>query len=604
MATGVSVHGQCREDQEAALLGLKSEWKFDPSYSKKMVHWNQSHECCSWAGVRCIDGYVIWLDLSNESISGDISTSSNLFSLRHLTMLDLNSNSLGGMIPHQLFALHQLMYLSLSNNLFNNISQPESEESLPPSPPESEEYSIEFLGHFLDLANNNLTGDIPIIFCSYPTFTVGLDLSFNNFIGSIPPCLLQNLKVLNLRGNRINGSIPDQFQSCFLSSLDLSNNDLGGEIPKSIARCASLRVLNVGYNNFDDVFPCMLPPSLSVLVLRFNRFHGEVRCSTSWPNLQIVDISFNDFSGSLGSLRFSGWKEMILDSNVTHHRKLGCQPEPGLPTGNWAANRKLGCQPETGISATGTTGLPTGNRRKKTIINVGSPLDYYHDEVTLTMKGIELQLVKITPEYTCIDFSSNSFNGGIPDAIGDLSSLFLLNLSHNALTGAIPRSLAALRLLEALDLSVNQLRGRIPEELAHLTFLSFLNVSNNVLVGGIPNGPQFQTFSPNSFEGNKGLCGFPLRNCNGPPGAGITPSKSKHKEIEWEFVFAALGYVVGLGSIFWALLCCRSFREPYFEKIEEVAEEILNRRAEKRREENRRRRLEMRNEFRRQQRSW
>ncbi|XP_042016462.1 receptor like protein 22-like [Salvia splendens] len=169
------------------------------------------------------------------------------------------------------------------------------------------------------------------------------------------------------------------------------------------------------------------------------------------------------------------------------------------------------------------------------------------------------------------EFSSNNFNGGIPDAIGELSSLFLLNLSHNALTGAIPRSLAALTLLEVLDLSVNQLRGRIPEELARLTFLSFLNVSNNVLVGGIPNGPQSQTFSPNSFEGNKGLCSFPLdRHCNRSPGAGIMLSKSKHKEIEWEYVFAALGYVVGLGSIFWALLCCRSFREPYFEKIEEL----------------------------------
>ena len=276
---------------------------------------------------------------------------------------------------------------------------------------------------------------------------------------------------------------------------------------------------------------------------------------------------------------------MILHAYATRHLTL----KPDQP------NRKAmsSSQSSTGDTSSageahGDFGLPDENRRKKRIINVGSPLDYYHNEVTLTMKGIELNLVKITPEYTCIDFSSNSFNGGIPDAIGDLSSLFLLNLSHNALTGAIPRSLAALRLLEALDLSVNLLRGRIPEELARLTFLSFLNVSNNVLVGGIPSGPQFQTFSPNSFEGNKGLCGFPLdRNCNGPPGAGITSSKLKHKEIEWEYVFAALGYVVGLGSIFWALLCCRSFREPYFEKIEEVAEEILNRRAAKRREENR-----------------
>ncbi|KAL1542344.1 receptor-like protein 33 [Salvia divinorum] len=94
MTTSVSVHGQCLEDQEAALLGLKSEWKFDPSHSKKLVHWNQSYDCCSWDGVKCFHGHVIWLDLSNESISGEISISSNLFSLDYLTKLDLNSNSL------------------------------------------------------------------------------------------------------------------------------------------------------------------------------------------------------------------------------------------------------------------------------------------------------------------------------------------------------------------------------------------------------------------------------------------------------------------------------------------------------------------------------
>ncbi|XP_042012464.1 receptor-like protein 33 [Salvia splendens] len=235
---------------------------------------------------------------------------------------------------------------------------------------------------------------------------------------------------------------------------------------------------------------------------------------------------------------------------------------------------------------------------------------YYHDEVTISLKGVEHKIVKIWPEFTCIDFSSNIFNGDIPDAIGDLRTLYLLNLSHNALTGAIPRSLGALPDLGALDLSVNRIGGRIPEELARLTFLSFLNVSNNALVGGIPNGRQFQTFSLNSFKGNKGLCGFPLdRNCSSAPpppstGKGIAPSKSKDKEIKWEYVFAALGYAVGSGSIFWTLLCCRRVREPYFEKIEEVVQDIFDRRARRRREANRRRRLQMRNEFRRQQRSW
>lgn len=191
----------------------------------------------------------------------------------------------------------------------------------------------------------------------------------------------------------------------------------------------------------------------------------------SWPDLQIVDVSYNKFNGSLSSLRFSSWKGMIIESNTSVKR-------------NYSEDYN--------------------------VLLLG--LDhYYNDEVTISLKGIEHKIVKIWPEFTCIDFSSNGFNGSIPDAIGDLSTLYLLNLSHNALTGVIPRTLGALADLGALDLSVNRIGGRIPEELARLTFLSFLNVSNNALVGGIPNGRQFQTFSANSFEGNIALCRLPTQ---------------------------------------------------------------------------------------------
>ena len=568
----VHVHGQCLEDQKAALLELKRGWKFDPSYSKKLVHWNETYDCCSWGGVRCNnDGTVQGLYLTNESISGEIHTSSSIFSLGSLLFLELDNNSLSGAIPHRLFSLWSV---TLSNNLFDNISQPESYESPPPpTGPFVIATNFSMPTVFLSLANNRLSGDIPSFFCKALPTIQGLDLSFNNFSGSIPRCLLQNpyIRMLNLKGNKLDGSIPDQFTKCALTTLDVSNNELTGEIPKSIARCESLQVLNVGYNNFDGVFPCMLPPSLHVLVLRSNRFRGEVRCDMSWPDLQIVDVSYNNLSGNLSALRFSSWEGMIIESNSSVKRNYS---------------------------------------EEYNVLLLGL-YHYYRDEVTLSIKGVELKIVKIWPEFTCIDFSSNNFNGSIPDAIGDLSTLYLLNLSHNALTGSIPRSLGALSDLGALDLSVNQLGGRIPEELARLTFLSFLNVSNNVLVGGIPNGRQFHTFSSNSFEGNVGLCGFPLnRSCSTPPPS-PAPSKSKDKEITWEYVFAALGYVVGSGSIVLTLLCCGRVREPYFEKIEEIADKIFYERGRRKRHERRvrrrreekKRREERRNGLRR-QRSW
>ena len=68
------------------------------------------------------------------------------------------------------------------------------------------------------------------------------------------------------------------------------------------------------------------------------------------------------------------------------------------------------------------------------------------------------------------------------------------------------------------------------------------------------------------------------------------------REIEWEYVSAALGYVVGVGINVWLLLFCQNFREKYFGKIEEVVEDIFIARDMRRR----RARMQARNRARRQ----
>lgn len=87
--------------------------------------------------------------------------------------------------------------------------------------------------------------------------------------------------------------------------------------------------------------------------------------------------------------------------------------------------------------------------------------------------------------------------------------------------------------------------NQIPKELAGLTFLQIMNVSHNKLVGKIPVGSQIQTFSLDSFEGNRGLCGLPLNvSCaNTPPKLGNDVQSHGNTEVEWEYVFAALGFV-------------------------------------------------------------
>ena len=133
--------------------------------------------------------------------------------------------------------------------------------------------------------------------------------------------------------------------------------------------------------------------------------------------------------------------------------------------------------------------------------------------------------------------------------IGNLKSLKGLNFSHNMLTGSIPASLANLTNLEWLDLSSNQLVGEIPQKLTDLASLQLLNLSQNHLVGAIPHGKQFDTFENDSYNGNLGLCGFPLsRGCkNDSPqlSSGVSEGDSvPGKLFDWKF--ALIGYGGGL----------------------------------------------------------
>ncbi|GMN44002.1 hypothetical protein TIFTF001_013212 [Ficus carica] len=173
---------------------------------------------------------------------------------------------------------------------------------------------------------------------------------------------------------------------------------------------------------------------------------------------------------------------------------------------------------------------------------------YYQDSVTVTVKGLDIDFVKILTIFTSIDLSNNNFHGEIPRSIGDLKSLIVLNLSSNNFEGLIPPSLGKLTELESLDLSNNSLSGRIPQELASLSFLAYLNLSDNKLTGLIPQSRQFDTFLNSSFEENSGLCGSPLsKKCQG---TNETPTPDHNQEAASENGFGWKAVVVGYGCGF------------------------------------------------------
>ncbi|GLT41630.1 hypothetical protein SLA2020_156780 [Shorea laevis] len=446
-----------------------------------------------------------------------------------LESLDLSSNDIGGKIPKWIWKFSKsLAYFDLSNNSLTNfekfsISFPSStvvfldlsfnqlKASLPILP-----LSI----NFLFVSKNRFSGDIPSEFCNVTSLQV-LDLSHNNLNGMIPQCIgnfSKSLVILNLEGNNFKGPIPPTWVAGNnLQVIKLGQNNLQGKLPRSLANCRMLEFLDLGNNHIRDTFPYWLGtlPRLRILILHFNKFYGAINVPESnslFPNLGIVDLSHNGFVGPLPTKYFNLWSAMVdVDKENRNY---------------WHAYE---------------------NHRLNGLIST-SPYPY---SMTITNKGVNMEYAEVLEIFLAIDLSCNKFDGEIPDVVGSLKGLQLLNLSNNILVGPIPPALGNLKNLEALDLSQNKLVGSIPMQLTQLNFLEVFNVSYNHLRGPIPKGQQFDTFDNSSFDGNLGLCGLPLsRKCDNsnaspPPSSNSEGNEDSGLLAEFGWKAVALGYGCG-----------------------------------------------------------
>ncbi|RVW35838.1 LRR receptor-like serine/threonine-protein kinase FLS2 [Vitis vinifera] len=173
-------------------------------------------------------------------IPRDFLNSSNLLTL------DIRENRLFGSIPNSISALLKLRILLLGGNLLSGPI-PRCFGHIRFGEMKKED---NVFGQFIEGRDSYKGGILE--------FMSGLDLSCNNLTGEIPHELgmLSWIRALNLSHNQLNGSIPKSFSNLSqIESLDLSYNKLGGEIPLELVELNFLEVFSVAYNNISGRVP-------------------------------------------------------------------------------------------------------------------------------------------------------------------------------------------------------------------------------------------------------------------------------------------------------------------------------------------------------------
>ncbi|XP_062195138.1 receptor-like protein kinase HSL1 [Phragmites australis] len=527
----------------SALLAAKSALS-DPASA--LASWNLHHSPspCRWPHLLCSNPgqhssapAVGSLFLSNLSLAGTFP--SPLCSLRSLSFLDLSYNSLAGPLPGCLAALPSLRHLDLAGNAFSgevprtygsgfpsldtlslagnelagefpgfllaNATAPLKELLLAynpfaPSPLPDVAGSVSGLTglHVLWLAGCGLVGEIPPSLIGSLTSLVNLDLSTNNLTGEIPASVgrLENVVQIELYSNKLTGRVPKGLGALKrLRFFDASMNRLSGEIPADLFLAPRLESVHLYQNELSGRVPETVAqaPALADLRLFTNRLVGELpsEFGKNCP-LEFLDLSDNRLYGRIPAvLCRAGKLEQLL---ILNNELVGPIP---VELGQCRTLTRVRL-PNNGLSGAvppAMWGLPhlyllelAGNALSGTvspIISMAKNLSQLIISNNRFTGELPAQLGSL-PRLFELSAANNGFSGPLPASLSEVSTLGQLDLRNNSLSGELPQGLRRWQKLTQLDLADNHLTGTIPPELGELPVLNSLDLSNNELTGDVP----------------------------------------------------------------------------------------------------------------------
>ncbi|XP_076916732.1 leucine-rich repeat receptor-like protein kinase PXC2 [Bidens hawaiensis] len=214
--------------------------------------------------------------------------------LGRLETVDFSKNMLSGAVPDALGNIKSLKILDISDNGFTG--------SLPASIVNCKNIQI------LDASRNSLTGFVPTWVFQLGLQTVRfaenkLTGSVNDVVTSASGVSHQNLQVLDVSHNELTGQIPSDIEKfCSLRLLNMSGNSLTGEIPEAVGKLHALTSLDLSENRLNGSIPSSVGAcsSLTSMILSLNNLSGQVPATMSkLAALEYADLSFNKLNGTL-----------------------------------------------------------------------------------------------------------------------------------------------------------------------------------------------------------------------------------------------------------------------------------------------------------------